>query len=630
MAEIQIPPMAEMQVPPMVEIPIPFIVTEMVAVPELIHPPSSPKEDKETIMKRVIGRLDELSTFPNELLQFIFGYCGSYLYPISCTCRLFKENVSALIRRKPSIYSLTVYPNDLCVDQNLFYTRWLYDGVSQKGCDGSHLMNEACVVGFKDVMIMACAYVEDWRFTFAFWLACKYNHLDCAKWLHAHGKVNMCDALEGGAKNNNLEMMDWANEEESFLQYQYRAALDYAALNGHLMALVWAHDHGATDYGLALRWAADGGHLQCIKCLIQYGASNLEEALGNACGNNHEACVEWLHSIGVVCTKYPYARLCANGTLRLIKLLYPGDHILHTAFSAVCRNTDLKESLRCARWLWDKGVGHFDEEGLNYGIDSAVIHGNLDVLKLIHEGKPEYFEHEGFSAPRTLDKAAQYDRPRCIGFLLAVCASQLHENDKNLALRTAALNGHVECLTVLCENGATDFDGIFNFAFSGGSISGMAFAVEKGVSVAKNAINHFFSNACIRRYQVQEPMLAIQWVYDHGATDLSGLLVKAAKIMFSDLVTWLCEHGAKGVNVALLNVIRMVPCGTSERLSCIQTLLKYGAWNLKEAYVVACEREAQAVMEYFEGCGKMNGDVCRRLRAQFYCPVPRKTWPRIS
>ncbi len=104
-----------------------------------------------------------------------------------------------------------------------------------------------------------------------------------------------------------------------------RAAMNYAAMNGHLHMVKFLHENreeGCSTW--AMDWAAMNGHLEVIKWLHE----NREEgcttlAMNWAASNGHLHVVEWLHENREEgCTRWAVEWAACNGHLDIVKWLH--------------------------------------------------------------------------------------------------------------------------------------------------------------------------------------------------------------------------------------------------------------------------------------------------------------------
>ena len=118
--------------------------------------------------------------------------------------------------------------------------------------------------------------------------AAENGHLECLKFAHEHGCAWDERTCMYAARSGQLECLKYAHERGCAWDEE---TCDYAAGNGHLECLKYAHEHGcAWDEGTCY-FAAWNGHLECLKYAHEHGCAWDARTLKLSFVRNHWKCV---------------------------------------------------------------------------------------------------------------------------------------------------------------------------------------------------------------------------------------------------------------------------------------------------------------------------------------------------
>ncbi len=106
--------------------------------------------------------------------------------------------------------------------------------------------------------------------------AAENGHLDCLKYAHDNGCPWNIHTTLFAAKNNHLDCLKYAHENGC---PWYIGSTSVSAENGHLDCLKYSHENGCPWNQRATLNAAKNGYLECLKYAFENGCS-LNEELG--------------------------------------------------------------------------------------------------------------------------------------------------------------------------------------------------------------------------------------------------------------------------------------------------------------------------------------------------------------
>ena len=124
--------------------------------------------------------------------------------------------------------------------------------------------------------------------------------LDTLKHKLQTGRLNECTVYESSvceyaAKEGQLEVLQWAHANGCPWNEMTCA---FAAGKGKLEAIQWLHANGCPWAESTCQWAADGGHLEVLQWLRTNGCPWNEETCSNAAFCGQLGVLQWAHANG--------------------------------------------------------------------------------------------------------------------------------------------------------------------------------------------------------------------------------------------------------------------------------------------------------------------------------------------
>ncbi|CAM9344070.1 unnamed protein product [Choristocarpus tenellus] len=295
--------------------------------------------------------------------------------------------------------------------------------------------------------------------------AATQGHLDVVKWL-----------LETRKEGCTKSAFDWAcwNGHGKTVAWLYNhlgkcgsfRAINYAASNGRLELVQWLHSKGFRCTVGAMDGAAGGGHLDVVRWLDKHRKEGCSSAaFAMAAGNGHLHVIEWLHKRSkLVCT--PEGLDCAAEGAHLHVLRWMQEHYRKVQCStnayglAACKGhlgvlkwlRETMPSLACPPWAGESAAeeGHLEVviwldmtrlcTSSLVSIDGPARKGLMDVIEWLHQNGAKASES-------AVDWAAAGGFVNVVKFLL----DNREEGCSDKALKSAAANGHLECVKLLHE-----------------------------------------------------------------------------------------------------------------------------------------------------------------------------------
>ena len=187
----------------------------------------------------------------------------------------------------------------------------------------------------------------------------------------------------------------------------------FAAENGHLECLRYAHENGAPWSSLTCMSAGKNGHLECLRYAHENGAPWDEWTCVNAAQNGHLECLRYAHEHGA-----PWGP----------QIMYAGGEV-GVDGSLTTRNAAENGHLECLHYAHENGAP-WDK----HTCGNTAFYGHLACLKYAHENGAPWNED-------TCKNAAHNGHFSCLKYA--------HENGAPWNEDTctcAAYNGHFECL----------------------------------------------------------------------------------------------------------------------------------------------------------------------------------------
>lgn len=242
------------------------------------------------------------------------------------------------------------------------------------------------------------------------------GHLDVVKWVvwqfrwrrEQDRALWISNAIYSAAHAGNVEMVQYL--------FNYRspdrscAAVDGAALSGHLELLQWLHVNGGEFTSRAMDIAAAFGHLEIVQWLHENRSEGCStHAMDSAAYSNHLDVVQWLHrkrSEG--CTTQAMVYAAANGHLNVLMWLHQNRH----------------------------------EGCTSAAMDQAASKGHLDIVKYLHAHRPEG------CTTRAMDQAATNGHMEIVEWLY----DNRYEGCTKESVNRAVANGHLKIVAFLVLN----------------------------------------------------------------------------------------------------------------------------------------------------------------------------------
>ncbi|CAK4530361.1 unnamed protein product, partial [Aphanomyces euteiches] len=241
--------------------------------------------------------------------------------------------------------------------------------------------------------------------------------------------------LEWTARSGQLKAIQFLHEQHPLhgRPSSTLSALDYAATNGHLDAVVWLHNNRADGASVhAMNGAARNGHLNILEWLeihTRGGWTNL--AVDDAASNGHLEVVQWLHARRPDAISHAtIERAAQNGHLVILQWLF-------SKFSVGCSPCAMDKAaanghVAVVEWLHSNG-----HDCSTNAMDSAAENGHVHVLEWLRIHRSEGCTTEA------VHRAAQNGHVLVLQWLLDNMQVGLHEWNVAGMLEVAASNGHL-------------------------------------------------------------------------------------------------------------------------------------------------------------------------------------------
>ncbi|ATZ80151.1 ankyrin repeat domain-containing protein [Bodo saltans virus] len=208
------------------------------------------------------------------------------------------------------------------------------------------------------------------------------GHLECLKYAHENGCPWDSNTCLQAAGNGHLECLKYAHENGCPWNM---LTCEYAAKYGHLECLKYLHENGCPWNILTCAYAAQNGHLECLKYAHENGCPWNEYTCLNAAGNGHLECFKYAHENGCHWNEYTCLNAARNGHLECLKYAYengcPWDKY-------TCSRAAGNGHLECFKYAHENGCP-LDERTCSY----AARNGHLECLKYAHENGCPLDEH---------------------------------------------------------------------------------------------------------------------------------------------------------------------------------------------------------------------------------------------
>ncbi|KAH9128428.1 hypothetical protein LEN26_009108 [Aphanomyces euteiches] len=211
-------------------------------------------------------------------------------------------------------------------------------------------------------------------------LAAANGHIDALIFLNARKFSCSTKAMDGAAQNGHLEIINWLQ--------MYRTegctvnAMNLAASNNHFDVVKWLHanrNEGCNRNAMDL--AAEFGHLDMVKCLHENtNGGCTTRAVDRAVQNNHVEVAMWLlHNRPEGCSKRVVERAVASGNVHMLNWLYKRIPI-QVEFEAPLLVAAKKGHVEVLIWLYNV-LGEEDELYPSHPIVEAALAGQIKVIR---------------------------------------------------------------------------------------------------------------------------------------------------------------------------------------------------------------------------------------------------------
>ena len=166
--------------------------------------------------------------------------------------------------------------------------------------------------------------------------------------------------------------------------------------------------------------------------------------------------------------------------------------------------------------------------------------------------------------------------------------------DLNLTLIAAVIGGHVPVVQFLLNHGATDLKETLTTAAEYGRLPVIRWLFEnKANLLGRDPLNKALEIAAIWSH-----LPVVKWLVDHGATKLYDAFVSAARNGSLSVVQWLFANIKLNRNAAVNHALQLA--ALEGRLPVVKWLVKHGATNINNALQLAISTKKTAVINYLQ------------------------------
>ncbi len=165
------------------------------------------------------------------------------------------------------------------------------------------------------------------------YFAAKYGHTNVLEFIKRRGRLDIEKATLGAVEGDRDDVFAWLNDGMGGVWHSCSA---YVGAGGRLRCAKWLHAHGLLDVRRALIHAAGAGHIRLCEFLVDVAGASAADAIGAAVGRGRVGVVRWCVARGAPLQPGLMVEAALNGSEETGLVLLGLGYVPSTAETVLC------------------------------------------------------------------------------------------------------------------------------------------------------------------------------------------------------------------------------------------------------------------------------------------------------
>ena len=193
------------------------------------------------------------------------------------------------------------------------------------------------------------------------------GHIEALAWCVEKGATDFVIAINKAAERGQIEAMAWcAGKDAGMRAINFDQIMAWAASNGQTEAMAWCAGEGATGFDRALHWAAFGGYIEAMAWCAGKGATDFDSAMAWAAREGQIEAIAWCAGKGATDFDEAIDGAAKTGQIEAMRWCAAagrfarGDRAFTNALASAVNNGSNEMAELCLSW-----GGDINDPGIN-------------------------------------------------------------------------------------------------------------------------------------------------------------------------------------------------------------------------------------------------------------------------